>query len=501
MDIAQLQKEQLLDLVAQQSERIAALEQQLRLLLSRQYGRTSETIPDEQYSLFETPEDKSEPTDEQVVEVAYTRKRRGKRLPCNDNLERQRIEHELPIEQRQCQCGGELKKIDEVITEQYEIIPARYIVIEHVQHKYACPCCEQNIQLAPKPAQPIAKANAGPGLLAQVVTAKFVDGVPLHRQEKQHARGGIDLPRNTMARWLILLSGLVQPLLNLLEDAIRAGPFIQCDETPIQVLKELGRKATLLSYMWVRRGGAKGAEVVLFNYYASRSSQVACALFEDYQGYVQCDGYSAYLGLEKQGIILVGCMAHARRKFHAAIKGLSNKEKIHKNKAMTALTYIKRLYAIEAEIKDKTAAHRYTVRQERAVPILNEFKQWLDSQQVLPNSLLGKAINYSLNQWLKLIRYCEDGQLEIDNNADERAIRPFAIGRKNFLFADTPKGAHANARFYSLIETCKLHGHEPYAYLKYIFKELPLATTIQEYEALLPWNLDVESVRKMSRDV
>ena len=268
-----------------------------------------------------------------------------------------------------------------------------------------------------------------------------------------------------------------------------------------QVLKEPGRKAASQSHMWVRRGGAKGAEVVIFNYFASRSSEVALELFIDYVGYVQCDGYSGYHCLEKQGIVLVGCMAHARRKFHEAFKALSNQETVQKSKAMAALKYIKRLYAIETQVKDQSVERRYQVRQEQALPILNEFKQWLESQNVLPKSLLGKAISYSLNQWPKLIRYCDDGVLEIDNNRDEQAIRPFAIGRKNFLFSDTPEGAHANARFYSLIETCKLHGHEPYAYLKHIFKELPRATTVNDYEQLLPWNLDVESVRQKAREI
>ena len=502
MNVAHLEKEQLLDLVAVQSQRIALLEQQLRLLKNWRYGRRDESIPPGQYALFDTPEAVDVKADEdQVVEVSYKRKKRGKRGPCNKNLERHRVEHELPTEQRHCACGGELKKIGEVISEQYEIIPARYIVIEHVQHKYACPCCEQNVQLAPKPPQPIAKANAAPGLLAQVATHKFVDGVPLHRQEAQHARGGIHLPRNTMARWLIALAELILPLLNLLEDAIRAGPYVQCDETRTQVLNEPGRKAASQSHMWVRRGGAKGAEVVIFNYFASRSSEVALELFIDYVGYVQCDGYSGYHCLEKQGIVLVGCMAHARRKFHEAFKALSNQETVQKSKAMAALKYIKRLYAIETQVKDQSVERRYQVRQEQALPILSEFKQWLESQNVLPKSLLGKAISYSLNQWPKLIRYCDDGVLEIDNNRDEQAIRPFAIGRKNFLFSDTPEGAHANARFYSLIETCKLHGHEPYAYLKHIFKELPRATTVNNYEQLLPWNLDVESVRQKAREI
>lgn len=505
MNAALLEKDQLIELVTQQSERIAVLEQQLRIMASRHYGRKSETIPAEQYSLFQTPLE-AEPQDNDTQEpqaletITYTRKKRGKRTGFDPNLERRRIDYEIPPEQRQCHCGGELIKIDEIITQQVEMIPAQYFVIDHVQHKYACPCCQQNVQLAAKPPQPLEKSYAAAGLLAYIATTKYVDGVPLHRQEKQHARGGIHIPRNSMARWLIKLADLILPLVNLFEEAIRAGPYIQCDETPHQVLKEPGRKADAQSYMWVRRGGAPDKPVVIYRYFPNRSSAVAQCLFEDYQGYVQCDGYSAYRCLEEQGITLVGCMAHARRKFNDALKGLSKKEVTQKSKAMAALKFIKRLYIIEDEIKSLSIEQRYQVRQEKALPILSEFKAWLDAQHVLPKSLLGKAINYSLNQWPRLIRYCENGYLPIDNNADERAIRPLAIGRKNYLFSDTQNGAHTNARFYSLIETCKLHGQEPYAYLKHIFKELPKATTVEQVEALLPWNCDAKSLREMARE-
>ena len=503
MDTAQLNKEQLIDLVVQQGQRIDFLEQQLRLIHAKQYGRQSEKISPDQYDLFDKdlPKEEEAAEEEDAITETRARKRRGKRKPCDKALERHRIDYELSPEQRQCGCGGELKKIDEVISEQYEVIPVRYLVIEHAQHKYACPCCQENIQLAAKPAQTLPKSNAGPGLLAHIATTKYVDGVPLHRQEKQHERGGIVLPRNTMSRWMIQLAELIIPLINLFEDAIRAGPFIQCDETTQQVLKEANRKASQLSYMWVRYGGLPGYEVIIYTYHPGRGSNVALSLFEGYQGYVQCDGYSGYQCLEKQGIILLGCLAHARRKYVDALKGLAKGESQQKSKAGIALAFIKSLYAIETEAKDFTPEARYQLRQEKAVPILNEFKTWLDEQNVLPKSPLGKAINYSLNQWSKLIRYCDNGCLHIDNNRDERAIRPFAISRKNFLFSDTEQGAHTNARFFSLIETAKLHGLEPYAYLKHIFKELPLASTLEDYEKLLPWKLDADNVRETAKSL
>lgn len=512
MTTAQLTKDQLLELVikqkeliTQQEERIDALENQVRYLVTKQYGTKSEKLSPDQLALFDADSEtdtEEEAAEEETVQITFERKRRGKRRKLDDALERQIIEYELSESDRACDCGGHLEPVSTKTSEQYEYIPAQVVVIRHVEHQYACPCC-QHMALAKKPPQPLPKTNAAAGLLAHVVTTKYVDAVPLHRQEKQLERIGIQIPRNTMARWIIQLSNLALPLINLLEDLIRAGPVIQCDETPHQVLKEAGRKATQLSYIWVRRGGAPDRRVVLFHYSPNRSSQVALTLMEDYQGYVQCDGYSAYIALESHGIVLVGCMAHCRRKFQEALKSTSKKEVQQRTKAAIAIGYFKRLYEIEAECRDCSDRERYEIRQAKSVPVLAEFKQWLEEQRdvVLPKSPLGKAIHYALNQWSKLIRYCEQGYLEIDNNSDERAIRPLAIGRKNYLFADTPEGAHANARFYSLIETCKLHGHEPYAYLKHLFKELPKATGLEDYEALLPWNLDVESVKDKARVV
>lgn len=507
MNTAQKSYEQLLEIIAQQSEKITALEEQLRFFLKRQYGSRADIISPDQLKLFAANEmpvvpapEATETTEEDALSATAPKKNRGKRRPLDAQFERQTVHHELAEAQRQC-CGSTMNEIGQEVSEQFEMIPARVVVIAHVQHKYACPCCQQTILLAPKPAQPLPKTNAGASMVAQITTAKFVDGVPLHRQESQFARMGVHLPRNTMARWLIQLASLILPLLNLLEDALRTGRYIQCDETPFKVLKEVGRLAAALSYMWVRRGGEPGREVVLYLYEPSRSGEVARRILEGYQGYVQCDGYSAYGSLEAQGIVLLGCMAHVRRKFVEALKTLSRQEVSQKAKAAQAVAYIKKLYAIEEQVRDKSENVRLEIRQSQAIPVLTEFKAWLDAQAevVLPKSPLGKAVSYALNQWTKVIRYCDQGYLEIDNNADERAIRPFAIGRRNWLFSDTPEGAHTNARFYSLIETCKLHGHEPYAYLKHIFKELPLAASVEDFEALLPWNLNPDNLIAAAR--
>ncbi len=471
------------------------MQEQLRLALSRSYQRKSEKVDPNQQSLFdelEVPE--PEPSSEPDITVNYTRKR-GKRKPIDETLERRRIEYTLNESERLCECGQVCQPASSICAEQYDYIPAEIKVIEHVQKTYACPdqtCTHSRVVTAPKPAQPIPKSNASPSILAHIVTAKYIDAMPLHRQEKQFARLGIHLPRNTMSRWMITLSNLVIPILALLEDKIRAGPYMQCDETPTQVNKEPGRAASTQSYMWVRRGGLPEQMVILFHYSKSRSSAVAKLLLDDYCGYLQCDGYSAYTALASDQVILVGCFAHARRKFKDALKALSKKETMQRTIASTALNYIRRLYRIEKKIKDSSIDERYDVRQLQSIPLLNEFKQWLDQKALtaLPKSPTGKAISYCLNQWKKLIRYCDHGALHIDNNADERAIRPYAIGRRNWVFSDTPEGALANARLYSLIETAKLHGCNPNKYLTHIFKELPQATTLEDIERLLPWNFD-----------
>lgn len=507
-DINQLQ-----DKVSEQAEEIERLnyqveylQSQLKLHLLRQYSKKSEQIPSNQLSLFDDEEMPDEDTEEPEEEkVTYTRKKRGHRKPIDEDLERITKTHELCGDDLKCNCGVELDPIGTVTSTRYEYIPARAVAIEDIQTKYACKTgCRETVKLAPKPDQILPKTNASPGLLAQIVTSKFEDSCPTHRQETQFARCGLHLKRNTMSRWIIQLSDKLVVLTNMFEDIIREGPYMQIDETPVQVLNEQGRIPTAKSYFWGRKGGPPRKEVILFRYDPSRSSKVAIGLTQDYAGYIQCDGYSAYTCLEKGGdITLLGCWAHARRKFKEAFKVQVGKGGLQKETAKQALRYIKKLYKIESKTKLLDNDARYNARQEQAVPILKEFEEWLLKHQnvALPKSPLGKAIRYTLNQWPRLIRYCNHGFLQIDNNAQEREIRPIAIGKKNWLFASTPEGAHANARLYSIIGTSKAHGHDTYAYLKHIFKELPLADTLEKVEALLPWNVDPETVKALARDI
>jgi len=280
-------------------------------------------------------------------------------------------------------------------------------------------------------------------------------------------------------------------LMGMMRDGILKSPMINIDETTVQVLKG-PRKSK--SYMWVFKGGPPDKPIILFQYHPTRSGDVASTFLKDYKGIVQTDGYAGYNFLDsKKGMIHVGCWVHARRKFKEVTKAAGNKKNLSGN-AGAALNYISKLYKIEKEAQlDKLSIVKlYEKRQIESVPILEEFKKWLDAKvgKVPPKSLLGKAINYTLNEWHRLVRYTENGMIKPDNNTVENAIRPFVVGRKNWLFSGTPQGAHASAAIYSLIETAKANGLEPYWYLKYLFEHLPWAMTADEFEALLPYSID-----------
>ena len=376
---------------------------------------------------------------------------------------------------------------------------AKKQVIRNIRYKYACKNCEDfeddgpTVSIARMPEQMIPKSMATPGLLAHVLTAKFGDALPFYRQEKQFARIGVELPRSTMCNWTIKVSQACEILMGFMHAQILKCPVVNIDETTVQVLKVPNRSKC---YMWVFKGGTPDKPIILFQYHPTRSGDVASQFLNGYQGIIQTDGYAGYNFLDTiTGIIHVACWVHSRRKYTDVLKAAGIKKGTPSNgNAGTALKYISKLYKIEKQAKEKelSAEEIYRERQEKAVLLLNEFKKWLDVkvEQVPPKSLLGKAINYTLNQWNRLIWYTEDGRVCPDNNVVENAIRPFAIGRKNWLFNCTPEGASASACIYSLIETAKANGLEPYWYLKYLFEHLPEAMTADEFMALMPQNID-----------
>jgi transposase len=502
------------DLEVKYQEKIHYLEEQLRLFKNELFGRSSEKRHEphpDQMSLFDGVDDHgvddTQKSDDTIVIAAHSRKKRGRKALPKD-LPRIDIIHDIDEEQKQCGCGQLKSCIGEEISEKLDYIPAQLRVERHIRLKYACKSCEgvddddPTVMIAPPPVQLIPKSNATAGLLAQIAVSKFADGLPLYRQQKIFDRLGIELPRAVMAKWMVKAALHCNGLIDLLKKEIRGGPLIGIDESPLQVLNEAGRHNTTKSYMWVYRGGQPEHPTLLYQYFRTRSGQVALEFLDDYHGYIQSDDFSGYDQLDQNpNIVHLGCWSHARRKFLKVVKVRKkhrSKRVNPKSLADEALDYIGKLYQVEKEAQRRQldVVQIYLLRQEKAKPLLDEFKGWLQAKQPLtpPKGLLGQAIRYTLTNWPKLIIYLEDGRLRPDNNLVENAIRPFVVGRKNWLFAGSPDGARASATFFTLIETAKANGLEPYAYLRHIFEKLPLAQTEQDLKELLPQNIDPATI-------
>jgi len=492
LDEAAAHKQQLRTRNKHLEAQVLTLQEQLNLALARRYAASSEKISPDQYRLFDEAETDTEVEleSDEVTVPAHTRKKGGrKKLP--ESLPRVDVVHELSSEERICPHDGAiLAEIGEVTSEQLDIVPARIQVIRHIRKQYACKC-GQCIKTADLPRQPIPKSMASPGLLAHITVSKYQDALPLYRQETILRRIGVDIPRATLANWMIRSGMLIQPLINLMRDQMLEYDIIQMDETPVQVLKEPDKRAQSKSYIWLQRGGPPNGRVVLYDYDPGRSAQVPKRLLEGFKGYLQTDGYDGYNAVvAANGLAHVGCMAHARRRFSDAVKAQGRNKK--RGKAHRGLALIRKLYRIERQARKLTEQDRYARRQKHSKPILDEIRSWLDDAlpQVTPSSASGRALSYLHNEWDHLTRYLDDGRLEIDNNGAENAIRPFVLGRKNWLFSASVKGVKASANLYSLIETAKANGLEPYAYLRMVFTELPKADTVEAIEALLPGNID-----------
>jgi transposase len=476
---------------------VLTLTEQLNLALARRYAASSEKLSPDQIRLFDEAETQAAaPAEDETIRVpAHTRRKRS-RKPLPETLPRIEVIHDLPDHERICpHDGNPLAEIGEVTSEQLDIIPAKIQVIRHIRKQYACRC-GHCIRTAALPPQPIPKSLASPGLLAHITVSKYQDALPLYRQEAILSRIGVDLPRATLANWMIQAGTLIQPLINLLRDRLLAYDVLQMDETPVQVLKEPGKTAQSKSYLWLQRGGPPERPVVLYDYDPGRGAEVPKRLLAGFRGYLQTDGYDGYNAVVAvNDLTHVGCMAHARRKFDEAVKA-QGKNKPAGN-AHRGLALIRKLYRVEKQARTLTPEDRHAHRQRHARPILDELRTWLDEAlpQVPPTSATGKALNYLHNEWHKLVRYLDDGRLEIDNNGAENAIRPFVLGRKNWLFSASVKGVNASANLYSLIETAKANGLEPYAYLRYLFTELPKAETVEAIEALLPGNLSKDQIK------
>jgi len=477
------------------------LEEQLRIHQLKRFGTSSEkTNPDQlELALFNETETEANPhLPEPTVEtITYRRrKKRGHREMMLENLPVKTIEYRLSDEEQVCSCcGGNLHEMSTEIRQELEYIPAEVNVIKHVRYVYSCRHCENEelktpIKTAPMPQPVISGSLASPSIVAQVMTQKYVEGLPLYRQEKQFNRMGLSLSRQTMANWMIQGANLwLHPLYNRMHQLLLMLDIVHADETTLQVLRELGRPATSKSFLWLYRTGKEGPPIILYDYKETRAGENPKEFLTGFKGFLQVDGYAGYHKVPD--VTLVGCWAHARRGFSDVLKSLpANSSK--PVTAMEGLDFCNQLFTIERELKELEPKERYEKRLEKSKPILDAFLIWLNiqEQKVLPKSGLGKAITYCLNQWDKLVAFLEDGRLEIDNNRSERSIKPVVIGRKAWLFANTPQGAQASAIIYSIVETALANGLNPYYYLRYLFEQLPNMDLTDEktLDQLLPWS-------------
>lgn len=485
------------DVIESQQKRIALLEEYLRLERLRHFGPSSEKNPN-QDDIFDEVElegcgveesDEDEENGDDDSDASKPKKKRGRKA-LSSSLPRHQVFIDLSDEEK----AGAIDTYYTKVKEELDIVPAKAQVVEYLQEKAVF--ADENgrrILSADLPLHPLGKAIASPGTLAHIIVSKYCDGLPLYRLEGILERYGGGVTRTTMANWLIRLTRELQPLIHLMREHQNGSDYLQMDETRVQVLKEPGYSVTSDKWMWVVRGGPPGPPCIIFAYDPSRSQEVPLRLLEGFRGYLQADGYAGYGAVcRANGLV----QDHARRKFRDAKKAQPKESKTQGrvSKADVALGKIGKLYMVERQIEALTPQERYRERQAKSVPLLNDLKTWLDKNapKVAKDSLTRTAMTYMLNQWDKLIRYCDDGRLNISNALAENAIRPFAVGRRNWLFADTPAGANASALYYSLVETAKANDLEPYAYFKYVLARIAYADTVEEMEALLPWNMPAE---------
>lgn len=483
------QKEEIEQLHARYREAV----EQFKLAQQRRFAPSSESkvlqLPlDLLFDEADSVPVEERPEEENTITITYTRNT-PKRRVLPDNLPREVIEHDIPDVDKQCACGCLKQRIGEEVTEQLEVIPAQLKVIQHVRPKYACNHCDENVSIAPMPTLFLPKSMATPSLVAHTIVSKYQDHLPLYRQEKIWQRTGIDMPRNTICGWIMSSADLCMPMREALITTLRASGYVQADETPVQVMNEPNRNNTSTSYMWVYRSAKPDKPVVLFDYRETRHADWPKKILHDYQGYLQTDGYKGYDWVEqKSEIVHLGCMAHARRPFVELVKLAKTTGKSHQ-----AVAYFQKLYAIEKIARDGnyTAEQRFNLRLEKAKPIIDQMRTWLTQslRHAVPQSKLSNALMYMDKRWFELTNYLTNGELEIDNNGAENQIRPFALGRKNWLFSASPRGAHASALFYSLLATAVANRCNPFEYLRYLFDNIRACKTIDDYSALLPFNI------------
>lgn len=455
---------------AYREARIEALTTQIAQLLRHRFGRRAEQLDPAQRALFEESidEDIAAIQDELESLSAAPTKRvpaRPKRLPLPEHLPRVDVRHE-PASCTCATCGNTMVSFGEDVTEQLDCKPAVFFVRRHVYPKYACRACE-SVVAAPSVPVVIERGRAAPGLLAHVLISKYADHLPLYRQQQIYRRSGVELATSTLADWVGATGFALMPLVNALKAELLREPVLHADETPVALL-DPGAGKTARAYLFAYTT-ANTAPITLFDFCTSRNGEHAQRFLGDFSGHLVVDDYGGYKALFNKGITEVGCWAHVRRKFfdlHAA-KASTQAER--------ALHHIAQLYRVEGEAKGLDPPARQAYRQQHARELLDDFQRWIDdlSSRALPNSGLAKALAYTRKRWPSLVRYLDDGRLPIDNNPVERAIRPIAIGRKNWLFAGSRAAGERAAAIMSLIATAKQNGRDPYAYLVDVLTRLP----------------------------
>ncbi len=487
-------------LIGAMEQEMRRLQHQVEHLVRRLFGTRSERLDPNQLALFAEAWAQEQvaqsPAVEEVPQEATPREKGHGRKPLPENLPRKRVEHDVTPEEKVCaECGAEKQRIGEVLTEQLEYVPASFYVIEHAQLKYACKCCQEGVVLGEKPAQPIEKSLAGPGLLAHVITSKYCDHLPLHRQEGILKRHGVELSRKTLCDWVIRSAFVLEPVVEAMTQRVLQSKVLHTDDTPVRVLDPEKKRTTRKAYLWPYVGD-EDHPYTIFDYTPGRGREGPETFLKNFIGeegsprYIQCDAYAGYNGLfaRDRHVLEVACWAHARRKYDEA--KTSDPVRAH-----DALLRIKAFYKVEAELGEETDglpraeadALRHHRRQTESLPLLDMFQEWARSAYaaVLPKSPMGMALNYSLENGEALLRYTEDPALNIDNNAAERAIRAIAVGRKNWLFLGSDDGGRAAAIHFSLIASAKRHGLDPFAYLRDLLRRIPTHPN-RDIESLLP---------------
>lgn len=490
--------------IHQQHHEIDHLRFRVNKMLHERYGKRSETqtalhqsdLFDEQpieEALSETEKNTSEKSQDSDITIPEHKRQKRGRPALPKDLPRVTRTYDLTEAEKRCGCGCLMDKIGEKTREQLEFIPAQVQVIDHVRYQYACRHCEAEMKLASMPKQAIPKSIASPGLLSHVLVSKFADHIPFYRQEGILNRMGVSLSRGSFCQWAQQCAELLQPMVESMQKIMIQHDVGYSDETRLQVLKEPGKKAESQSYMWLFIGGSKKERCFVYQYHSSRAHTIPKSFWSGFKGHLHTDGYSAYQTLfndDNTPIKGLHCWAHLRRRFVDAAKQSKKSTLAH-----WAIKQIAELYKLEKQFKQQgySAEQIYERRQKKSKPILHKIKKWLDEKtsSVPPKHPLGEAMQYGLKFWDNLVRYIDDGRFEIDNNRTERAIKPFVIGRKNWLFHESMQGAEAGAILYSLIETCKAHHLNAYLYLRYLLSEIPNSDKSEEtYRSFLPFNID-----------